>query len=77
MTIINRSKRRRHNSLHRFTNETTGLNVNAIDTRRLERNATFSVNQRMILVLILALVALLFLMAAQPEGEASFLPGRA
>jgi hypothetical protein len=74
MTIINRSKRRRHNSLYRFTNETYGLNVNAIETRRLERNATFSVNQRMILVLILALVALLFLMAAQPEGEASALP---
>ena len=73
MTLVNNSKRRRHSTKHRFTNKTYGINAHSIGTRRLEHHTTLSINQRMILVLIMALVALFFLMAAQTKDEVSTL----
>jgi len=53
-----------------MTQATYDFDVHSMGIRKLGSNETVSVNQRMLLVLCMALIALLFLLAAQPDSEA-------
>jgi hypothetical protein len=68
MALLTKRDRRR------FTNESYGFNADQISTRPLESRAPVSFHQRMIMLLIMALVSMLFLLAIQPTMNVSALP---
>ena len=74
MAVLSKSQNRHRNMKHRFTNEAYGMNANSITTRPLDGDRTAGFHQRMIMLLILALVAMLVLIAVQPTMKVNALP---